>query len=135
MEIGGLPGGWSVKDVIGHLGDWLRLMLDWIEKAEQGIEPERLPGTYTDELVDEVNAAMIEANKDRDLDDLLNDYRKLVSKALQLVLDLPEDKLMRVQPGGILNKPYGIYIQYNTGDHYHEHTIDIRKWRATLPKK
>ena len=130
MEIGALPGGWSVNDVIGHMSDWLLLMLDWIEKAEQGKTPDRLPGTYTDELLDEVNAAMIAVRKGGNLDDNLKEYRGLVGKALKMVQALPEEKLLRVQPGGILEKPYGLYIQYNTGDHYHDHTVDVRKcWR------
>lgn len=82
------PGGWSVKDVVAHVV--------WSEQEMIGMLRERSLESGSDlwTLVqDERNRQVYEANKDRDLDEVLEEARLSYADLLAMIDDLTNEDL------------------------------------------
>jgi uncharacterized protein (TIGR03083 family) len=123
----GLPGGWSVKDVIAHVA--------WSEREMVGVIRERaLVGSPLWGLdQDARNAAVHAENRDRPLGEVLDEERALWSALLPRLESLTDEDLsdrsrfrdMSRLPDGVL--PWHIFAG-STFRHYEDHLRDIRSW-------
>jgi hypothetical protein len=112
---GYFPEGWSVKDLIGHLGSWL---------AEAGIALERIQaGTYRPGELD------IDAKNDEFLDSLrtlsLRDTHAMAEAARARML-----RTLRSLPH--VTDEASWWIQKAGPDHYDDHLPRLREWVAEL---
>ena len=125
----GLPGGWSVKDVVAHV--------TWSEREMVGVIRQRaLLGSPLWALdVDARNAAVHAENRDRELADVLAEARATWAELLPGLEALTDEDLvdrtrfanMSGLPPGVL--PWRIFAG-NTFLHYRDHARDIRSWLA-----
>ena len=120
----GLPGGWSVKDVIAHV--------TWGKREGVGlIRARALVGSDLWRLSeDDRNAAVYEQNKDRPLDDVLAESKQVAADYLAALGSLTDDELN--DPGHFAGMP-ATWRPWRTvydPHHYAHHAADIRAWLA-----
>ena len=122
----GLPGGWSVKDVIAHVNWYEQEMVVLLETRE--LAGSELWGLSADER----NVPIHEQNKDLMLDEVLAESNRVFEHVWELVSQLDDEDLMEASrfdqmPEGW--EPWQV-IASNTYEHYQEHIPDIRAWLA-----
>lgn len=120
----GLPGGWSVKDVIAHITWYEREMIGMLKAmALVGSDLWQLPH-------DERNVPIYEKNRDRPLEEVLSEAEQVYAQLFEAIASLSEDELsdpshFRDMPSEWT--PWDV-IAGNTHEHYHQHIPDIREW-------
>lgn len=127
FEQPGVSGHWSLKDVIAHISWYEREIAHMltIRSYAEGSEWWGLP-------LDEQNAHIYEANRQRSLDDVLAES-KTTHAALLAALDTVSDQDLHdasrfaYSPEGA--QPWEIIAQ-NSSLHYPHHTQDLRAWLA-----
>jgi hypothetical protein len=117
LEAGLTPEGWSVKDLLWHLGAW---------SAEAGIMLERIrTGTYDGwgqaASVDELNAGFLEEGRRVDLATAKSELYAARNRALVEFAALPE-----VTPEA------EEWFRESGPEHYQEHLDDLRAWVGKL---
>ena len=122
----GLPGGWSVKDVIAHVNWYEREMVDVLEqRALTGSELWALPA-------EERNVPIYEQGKDRPLDEVLAESNKLFERLWALVSELSDKDLVDASHFEQMPEEWEPWemLAENTFGHYQQHIPDIRAWLA-----
>jgi hypothetical protein len=125
----GVENDWSVKDILAHITDWEKRMVQWIEESLQGKTPERpAPGMTWDDL-DKLNEQTYLANKDRLLNEVLADFRDSYQQSLKVIEALTEEALLdpdyfKWREGD----PLWHMVAANTWEHYQEHREAIDNW-------
>jgi len=83
----GLPGGWSVKDVIAHITWYEREMIGMLKAmALEGSDLWQLPH-------DERNVPIYEQNKNRPLEEVLSEAEQVYDQISEAIASLSEDEL------------------------------------------
>ncbi|UCH59714.1 MAG: ClbS/DfsB family four-helix bundle protein [Anaerolineales bacterium] len=126
MEIPGVVGKWSIKDLVAHI--------TWSEKQMVGMLKDRaLVGSELWELgTDERNQVVYQQNKGRLLEEVLSEAQYIYTQLLSLLKGLNEPELyaaayFKNMPPDWL--PWRI-IAGNTYLHYQEHSQDVQAWLA-----
>jgi hypothetical protein len=114
-EPGYFPEGWSVKDLMAHIGSWQA-------EAGQVLEQIRM-GTFRDEPVDvdKMNAFFIEANKDLPLSVVRAEMFSARNRMLSELGTLPE----------ITPQAEEWFVE-SGAEHYVEHIDRLRQWAQEL---
>jgi hypothetical protein len=127
MEQPGAGGAMSVKDIIAHV--------TWFEREMIGVLRERaLVGSAWWQLPqDERNAAILAANRDHPLADVLQDAARTWQEFIAALEALDEEALndsshFRDMPADWV--PWDL-IAGNSSRHYADHAVDIRAWLAS----
>lgn len=125
----GVEGDWSVKDILAHITDWEERMVRWIEEALCGQEPEMpAPGLTWDDL-DLLNEQTYQANRGRELADVLTGFRRSYQQSLKAVEGLADEVLTDPQRFEWWDgDPMWRLVAVNTWEHYEEHNETIRNW-------
>jgi uncharacterized protein (TIGR03083 family) len=120
----GLPGGWSVKDVIAHITWYEREMIGMLKaRALEGSDLWQLPQ-------EKRNVPIYEENKDRPLEEVLSEAEQVYDQLFEAIASLSDDEL--VDPSHFRDMPSEWapwdVMAGNTYEHYHQHIPDIRAW-------
>jgi hypothetical protein len=125
----GVENDWSVKDILAHIADWEKRMVQWIEESLRGETPERpAPGMTWDDM-DRLNEQIYLANKDRPLHEVLAEFHNSYQQSLKAVEALSEDDL--IDPDRFAwreGDPLWQMVAANTWWHYKEHRESIGNW-------
>lgn len=121
-------GDWSVKDHLAHITWHEREMVNMLRarSLEAGIASDlwNLP-------LHDRNRAIYDSNRDRSLQDILAESRRVYAELSQLLEGLSEKDL--TDPGRYKDMPGdwtpGKIIAENTYEHYHDHAEDIARKR------
>ena len=120
---------WSVKDILAHITDWEKRMVQWIEESLQDKTPERpAPGMTWDDL-DKLNEQTYLANKDRSLDEILVGFHDSCQQSLKVIEALTEEDLL--DPNRFEwreGNPLWHMVAANMWEHYQEHRETIDNW-------
>lgn len=112
---GYFPDGWSVKDMLGHIGTWM---------AEAGMVLEQIRfGTYRAEEidVDALNARFLEAMRDMPMDVVRAQASAARARMLRHWAALPECTPEADQ-----------WVRKSGPEHYEEHLPRLREWAAEI---
>ncbi|HKC91363.1 MAG TPA: maleylpyruvate isomerase N-terminal domain-containing protein [Candidatus Limnocylindria bacterium] len=118
----GLPGGWSVKDVLAHM--------TWAMKEGIGVmRAKRLVGSDLWKLDDDQrNAIVVEQSRARLLEAILADYESTSADYMKELAALTDDQLNdpvlwpKMPPDW---RPWRIIYDPH---HYGQHALDLREW-------
>lgn len=138
MELPGVNGDWSMKDMVAHLTCYQPWVTARIQAAVHGA-PEPLPPWPVQlKSDDEINAWIYESNHDRPVSEMLDIARQMFHQFFTVIENLPEDvRIEEVQHEGRMF--YFVWLgeqRFQVGeifDHFHDdHEADIRAWLAGL---
>ena len=122
-------GGWSPKDNLAHLAEWMNVMM--------GYHMDRRPphevlgvseGVTKGWDMEVINPVLLARNKDRSIDDVLA-WLKDVYAEMRVKLDAVsfEDLLVPRHPDDPEKRPLLMWVMANTSDHFAEHRATIEK--------
>lgn len=121
--------GWTIHDLVAHLGAWHEMFLLWYRDGVAGRNPTMpAPGFKWNETP-ELNRAIWRQHHDRPTEAVRSEFRRSHKEILELVEGLPEDALL--QPGHFEwtgRHPLTTYIGPNTASHYRFASKVIKRW-------
>ena len=123
-----LEGSWSVKDVLAHIVDWEQRMIEWIHASLDGDGPD-LSSDWSDEVLNQLNQEIYEANKDRELQDVLEHFESSYRQSWEAVKRLTDNDLF--DPKRFpwrKGRPMWYIVEANMSGHYKEHNEAIIHW-------
>ncbi|GHO87837.1 ClbS/DfsB family four-helix bundle protein [Dictyobacter formicarum] len=124
----GVNGKWSIKDNIAHLTTWQKYLIGVLTAIhnKETTFPNPTPGMSEDEE----NELYYQANKDRSLSDVQNEFAAVYQQTRDAVELLSEEELnMPLEQWK--GQPVWPNIVGNTFGHYEEHSQIIQKWLAS----
>lgn len=142
MEQPGAAGEWSFKDVVAHLSGWRRRTLERLEAVQQGKEP---PAPFwpaelgdegddeeSDQRVERINHWIYQQNRNRPLQDVLNESRQQFRDMEAIVKTIPEEALFDPNRFAWMGgRPAARLVDFG---HFHEeHEPSLRAWLRSLP--
>jgi len=123
-------GGWSVKDILGHLIGWQAMNLSWYEAGLHGeLFAVPAPGlTWRD--LRKLNAMIYRRHHQRSLKAILSDYNTFHQRMLTLIEDIPDTDFLQVGRYVWTGPTWTLsdYIRASTASHYRWARKHIRKW-------
>jgi len=123
-----LEGGWSVKDVLAHIVDWEQRMILWINESLDGGGPD-LSSDWSDEILNKLNQDIYEKNKDREYQDVLDEFQLSYQQSWKAIRRLTDDDLF--EPDRFAwreGRPMWYIVEANMSAHYKEHNEAIKNW-------
>ena len=130
MEIPGVNGPWSVKDLIAHLTVWHQDHVLCLGAATQGVEPPDPPWPLEMETTDAINAWIYERSKSQTVEEVLAENEQVFHELMEIVQQFPED--IPVEIKGQFRVVEFSGQRFSVGyffDHFHEdHEADLRAW-------
>jgi hypothetical protein len=129
MEVAGVVGAWSVKDLLAHLADWEQRFIGWYEAGLRDEVPEiPAPGIGWEEL-DVLNQQIYERHRDRSLEEVRRDFQASYEQVLTTVQGMAEEELFAVGRYAWLGEGNLVgYVLANTAHHYRWAKDQIRDW-------
>lgn len=122
-------GGWSPKDNLAHLAEWMNLLMGYHLDRRPPHEVFGVPEEVTKDWdMEVINPVLFERNKNRSTEDVLNQvkqvYEKLVSKLDSMTF---EDLLKQRHAEDPEKRPILLWVLGDTSDHFQEHRETIQK--------
>jgi nicotinamidase-related amidase len=134
----GVIGTWSIKDILAHLLEWQRMLMDWYEAELRGETPAVPAEGYNWSQLPALNQAIYERCQDVALDDVRSQLDASHRHVLDVVASLSEEELFT--PGryawiGI--NTLASYVDSCAGAHYRWALTGIRRgtkvWSGETP--
>ena len=118
-----LPNGWSVKDVIAHIGFWEKRIATLYEILVAGDVPK---DTVTDETVDALNARVFEENQLLPLGIIRLNEEESYQAIVEVAENATEDELFDARRfDWTRGRPFYHFLVENTYEHYADHVPDL----------
>ena len=132
-----VAGDWSIKDIVAHITGWRRRT---VLRFRATLDPTVDMTPYwpaeldEDDEVDEINAWIYKANRDRPLADVLNDSREVFQQLVEACDALSDEQLNDPQRFSWLESERltGAFL---FGHFHEEHEPDMRAWLDTVKKE
>ena len=129
-----VAGGWSIKDIVAHITGWRRrTVLRFRAALDPTVDmtPDYPAELDEDDEVDQINAWIYKANRDRPLADVLNDSREVFQQLVAEVSTLSDEQLNDPQRFPWLEgeRLTGAFI---FGHFHEEHEPDMRAWLSRV---
>lgn len=132
MEIPGVEGTWSAKELVAHLTWYERAVVDAANQVMSGGAFTR-PGDGAGGI-DERNERIAAASRARPAADVLAEADEVFGKLLKVIVACPDDLLNDAR---LLSLPDDIppwmRVANNSYAHYREHAESLRAWLARQP--
>ena len=128
MEIPGVEGTWSVKQIVAHLTWYERAVVDGARQISS-------TGTFTranDGLgMDERNTRVADESRTRSVDDVLAEADDVFDQMLKVIAACPDNLLNNAKLLGLPDDvPPWMRVANNSYLHYQQHEQPIRAWLA-----
>jgi hypothetical protein len=122
-------GGWSIKDHLIHIVEWQNRGIGIFENRTSWESLQIDEETYRSLDIDGINDIIFKRHQDRDLHDVLTEFRKSQERVILTLEQLNEDDLERPTPAHIRDEyPQFIdLIEANFAGHDRDHVEDIRQ--------
>jgi len=113
---------WSVKDLIVHITWWENYMINRIGKIIAGTDS---PGNRS---LDEMNAQILEENKDRALEDVLAEFTLNVERLEAFITGLTDEQINNADAVDYGGKQLLKFLISDTFGHYGVHRPDLETY-------
>lgn len=129
MADAGLPGGWSVKDLLAHIGWWERRIVN----AYETLRRSEVPDSVSDaESLDELNAHVFDTHRDWPLAQVRQEEAEAYRALLEVAEKAPEGDLFdQDRFAWTEGRAFFELVCDNSWGHYEEHVPDVKAWLAT----
>jgi hypothetical protein len=129
-------GGWSVKDILGHIVEWQRMNLDWYAAGLRGERPAIPAPGYTLRELPRLNAMIFRKHHRRSLQDVVRDYGSYHRRVVTLIHALPDADLVTLGRFSWTGPSWTLsdYLRAATAAHYLWARARIRRWRRAGEK-
>jgi len=116
-------GGWSPKDNLAHLSEWMNSVMGYHIDRRPPYEVMRLPEEVTKGWdMEVINPVLFERNKDRPLEDVKEELKQTYDKVLAKLDAMSFDDLMKPRHANDPEKrPLLMWVIGDTSDHFAEH--------------
>jgi hypothetical protein len=122
-------GGWSPKDNLAHLGEWMNVLMDYhMDKRP----PHKVLGVPVEVIKDWdmniINPVLFERNRNRSATDVLDGVKLIYTTLVEKLRSTPFEDLMKPrhadnpEKGPLLN-----WVLGDTTEHFAEHRENIKK--------
>lgn len=129
LQVSGVVGKWSVKDLLAHLVEWEHIFIGWYQAGRCG-ETQEIPAPgYGWSEMDALNESIYQKHCNRPLEDVLVDFDDSYQQVFELVASIPEDEIFKtgsyewVGRGNLAD-----FILANTANHYRWAKKKVRAW-------
>ena len=122
-------GGWSPKDNLAHLAEWLNILMGYhIDKRPphevMGVDAEVVEGWD----MEKINPVLFERNRNRSTVDVLDELRRVYAEATRKLESTPFEDLMKPRRADDPEKrPLLLWVLGDTSEHFAEHRATIEK--------
>ena len=122
-------GGWSPKDNLAHLGEWMTLLMGHhMDKRPahevMGVTPE----ITRDWDMEVINPVLFERHKDRPFAEVMSELKQIYGKLLARLQDMSFDDLLKPRhPDDPQKRPLLLWVLGDTSEHLEEHRQTIEK--------
>ena len=122
-------GGWSPKDNLAHLSEWMNCMLGYHIDKRPSHEVLRIPEEATKGWdMEVINPILFERNKGRSAQDVLDELRRTYDNVMTRLESMSFDDLMKPRHANDPEKrPLLLWVLGDTSDHFAEHRATIEK--------
>jgi hypothetical protein len=122
-------GGWSPKDNLAHLAEWMKVLVGYhMDRRPShevlGVAPE----VTADWNMDLINPVIFERNQKRSADDVVNEVKRVYAELSAKLRSTPfEVFLLPRRPDDPERRPLLDWILGDTSEHFAEHRATIEK--------
>ena len=122
-------GGWSPKDNLAHLSEWMNSMMGYHIDRRPPHEVMRIPEEAAEGWdMEVINPILFQRNKDRSLEDVKAELQQTYEKVLVKLDGMSFDDLMRPRHANDPEKrPLLLWVIGDTSGHFAEHRETIEK--------
>jgi hypothetical protein len=122
-------GGWSPKDNLAHLSEWMNSMMGYHIDRRPPHEVMRLTEEQTrDWDMEVINPVLYERNKDRSIEDVMDELKRTYEKVLAKLDAMSFEELMRPRHAEDPEKrPLLMWVIGDTSGHFAEHREVIER--------
>ena len=122
-------GGWSPKDNLAHLGEWINLLIGYhMDKRPHyeviGITKEEL----SEWSIEVVNPILFERNRSRSRADVMDTLKQVYDRLVAKLDGMPFEDLLKPRHADAPEKgPLMLWVLGDTSEHFQEHRETIEK--------
>jgi hypothetical protein len=122
-------GGWSPKDNLAHLSEWMNSLMGYHIDRRPPEEVMRLTPQQTEGWdMEIINPVLFERNKDRPIQDVLDELKQVYEKLLAKLEAMTfEDLLKPRHADDPTKRPLLMWVLGDTTEHFAEHRETIEK--------
>lgn len=122
-------GGWSAKDNLAHLSEWMNSLMGYHMDRRPSHEVMRLTEEQTKDWdMEVINPVLFERNKDRSIEDVLEQLKETYDRLLAKLDATPFEDLMKPRHAEDPEKrPLLMWVLGDTTEHFAEHRETIEK--------
>lgn len=122
-------GGWSPKDNLAHLSEWMNSLMGYHMDKRPAAEVMRIPEKAAEGWdMEVINPILFERNKDRSTEDVLDELKRMYETLLTKLDAMSFDDLMKPRHAEDPEKrPLLLWVIGDTSDHFAEHRATIEK--------
>ncbi len=124
----GTLGEWSVKDVLAHLTEWIRMFQGWYAVGLRGETPVTPAAGYKWNQLPALNQRIYEQYRQQPLDEVLTHFQEAHHQIMALVASLAEEDLLNPDfLSWTKAHPLLYWLAANMSMHYHWARTEMRK--------
>ena len=122
-------GGWSPKDNLAHLAEWMNCMMGYHIDKRPSYEVLQIPEEATKGWdMEIINPILFERNKNRSAQDVVDELRHTYDAVIARLESMSFDDLMKPRHADDPEKrPLLMWVIGDTSDHFAEHRATIEK--------
>jgi hypothetical protein len=122
-------GGWSPKDNLAHLSEWMKSMMGYHIDRRPAHEVMRMTEEQTrDWDMEVINPVLFERNKNRSIEDVMDELKQTYEKVLAKLDSMTYEDLMKPRHADDPEKrPLLMYVIGDTSGHFAEHREVIER--------
>ena len=122
-------GGWSPKDNLAHLTEWINALMGYHIDRRPSHEVFRVPEEVTrDWDMEVINPVLFERNKDRAFEEVMDELKQVYEKLMAKLDAMSFEDLMKPRHADDPeNRPLLMWVLGDTTEHFAEHRETIEK--------
>jgi hypothetical protein len=123
------PGGWSPKDNLAHLSEWMNVLMGYHLDRRPSHEVLGVPEDVTkDWNIEVINPFLFERNRNRSTREVLDELRRMYASLMEKLKAMSFDDLLKPRHADDPEKrPVLMWVMGDTSWHFAEHRATIEK--------